>query len=311
MINSFYEKKFLLEDLERVKTLLNVNTFSYNEYKKYGKYSTKPFRTHFGSWTNALAAINCTALKTKRIEPPEIVLRDFSKVDNLQLKNALIGADLHMPYHNTDMLNVLIETGRKLHIKNLVLVGDTFDFKTLYTKAVNSKAPSWIEEQKIAKDILKQMSKYFTIDIVPGNHELRLPKLLQSIEDAEEFYKLLYTNSKIIFHDVHQHLAINDWLHVSHCGNTKIKLAKAERIVNVHRKSLLVFHSHRFAFCVADSGIEVIGEGLHLTRPELHEYTQVQLSDFSQWVEGFWILKDDKIYPYANHKHIGKPLGLL
>ena len=239
------------------------------------------------------------------------MLRDFSKVDNLNLYDALIGADLHMPYHNTDMLNVLIETGKKLHIKRLVLVGDTFDFKTLYTKAINSKAPSWLEEQRIAKSVLEQLSKYFTIDIVPGNHEIRLPKLLQSIEDAEDFYKLLYDNSKIVFHDVHQHIAINNWLHVSHCGNTKTKLAKAERIVNVHRKSLLVFHSHRFAFCVADSGIEVIGEGLHLTRPELHEYTQVQLSDFSHWVEGFWILKDDKIYPYVNHVHIGKPLGLI
>ena len=155
----------LLKDLQKVKKLLNTDTFSYTEYKEYGQFSDKPFRTHFGSWSNALVAINCTALKTKRIESPEIVLRDFSKIDNLQLKDALIGADLHMPYHNTDMLNVLIETGRKLHIKNLVLVGDTFDFKTLYTKAVNSKAPSWIEEQKIAKDILKQMSKYFTIDI--------------------------------------------------------------------------------------------------------------------------------------------------
>ena len=309
-MTDIWTKKFLLKDLKRVKTLLNVDTFSYNEYKKHGKYSTKPFRTHFGSWTNALAAINCIALKAKRIAPSAIVLRDFSKVDNLQLKDALIGADLHMPYHNTDMLNVLIETGRKLRIKNLVLVGDTFDFKTLYTKTVNSKALSWIAEQKIAKDILIQMSKHFIIDIVPGNHELRLSKLLQSIEDAEDFYKLLYANPKIVFHDVHQHIAINDWLHVSHYGNTKIKLAKAERIANVHRKSLLVFHSHRFAFCVADSGIEVIGEGLHLTRPELHEYAQVHLSDFSQWVEGFWILKDDKIYPYVNHEHIGKPLGL-
>ena len=193
-----YTDRTLLEDLQRVKDLLKLDTLSYTEYKKYGKFSDKTFRKHFGSWSSTLMVINCTVLKTRRIEPPAIVLRDFSKVDNLQLKDALIGADLHMPYHNTDMLNVLINTGKKLHIKNLVLVGDTFDFKTLYTKAVNSKAPSWIVEQQIAKDVLMEMSKHFIIDIIPGNHELRLPKLLQSIEDAEGFYKLLYANPKII-----------------------------------------------------------------------------------------------------------------
>lgn len=301
----------LLQDLYDVKHKLKDNNFSYQEYKEAkGKYNIKPFYRVFGSWKTALETIGCEVLKARRIEPPTIVLKDFSKVVNLQLSNVLIAADAHIPYHNTDTLNQLIEAGIKLKIKNLVLVGDTFDFKVLYTKTINSAAPSWVEEQKIAKDVLEKLSKFFTIDIVPGNHEIRLPKLLQSIEDAQGLYNLIYTNPKIVFHDVHQHLAINDWLHVSHSGNSKVKLAKAERIVNVNRKSLLVFHSHRFAFCVADSGIEVIGEGLHLTRPELHEYTQVMLGDFSKWVEGFWILKDNKIYPYVNHEHIGKPLGL-
>lgn len=307
-------KDELLQDLQRVLQKTKLPTISLSMYRQNGgKYSERPFITQFGSWGGALQMLNCKALKARYIEPPALILRDFSKVSNLHLTDCIIGADMHAPYHNTNMLNKVIDAGKKLRIKRLVLVGDTFDFKTLYTKVthnVNSAAMSWVDEQAIAKVVLEQLSKFFVIDIIPGNHEIRLPRLLQSNEDTLGLYNLIYTNPNIVFHDVHQHLAINDWLHVSHAGNSKTKLAKAERIVNVHRKSLLVFHSHRFAFCVADSGIEVIGEGLHLTRPELHEYTYVQLSDFSKWVEGFWILKEDKLYPYVNHERIGKPLGL-
>lgn len=301
----------LLQDLKRVAKEIGHSP-SGSEYRKNGgRYSVKPFITHFLKWGNAIKEIGGEIQRggKKRIERPDIPLEIYNQFFKIEADKVIIFADAHIPYHDVSFFNKVLDTAEKLKIRTCVIAGDFWDFRNLYKKDVQTKGMGWIDElQTVVTDVMNVLLETFdNIYILEGNHEFRLVRFLESRDDAQKLYSLIFNNPKIHI-SKYQYCTINSWLVVQHKANTKVKLSKLEKVVNVNRKSMIVFHSHRFVFGAHDSGIEIMGEGLCVTRPDAHEYASMDLNDNSKWLQGFWLVLYDKIYPYVNHNRIGNIL---
>lgn len=238
------------------------------------------------------------------VEKHDLPVEVYDQFPQIDCEKAIIAFDPHVPYHDVELCNEMIAYAKKNRIKTLIIGGDFIDFKGLYKKEVQHTRIDWTEELEVACKFIEDIAKHFNqIWIIMGNHDWRLVRLLDSNERAGRLYSLIFSNPKVKF-SKYQYCLINNWLYVSHSGNTKTKLSKAERIINVNRKSLLVGHSHRFAFGITDSGQEVVGEGLHLTRPDYHEYASLTLGDYSKWVAGWWVLNGNTVAPYIKHQRV-------
>jgi hypothetical protein len=300
-------KEKLIEDLKRVAEKID-HVPSLSEYKIHGKFSLKPFSTCFGSWSQAIfQTFNEPVGKGGQpsfkhiFGEPEV----YDKFLQIKCDKAMIWFDPHVDFHDTDFHNEAMEVARRLGIKTVVLGGDGLDFKSLYRKETQSSPSDWIQDLKAYENYIETLCNNFDVvyDIM-GNHNWRLARLLGKSEQMTELYELIFKNPKYK-PSQYFYALLNDWLYIVHPDRMrKSKLSLAEELVDHHRKSVITAHSHRFAFGVHDSGIEIIGDGLCMTKPEYHEYHGLKLDTYSAWIQGFWILLDDKIVPYVKHDRI-------
>lgn len=303
-------KEDLLSDLKKIKEKMG----EWPSLKEYiihgGRYSRRPFRTAFGSWSNAITVAGGVVKKTGNppLLAPNLPVEVYDKHFHIYVDKVIIAFDTHIPYHSVDMINEMMEVARQRDIRTLVIGGDVIDFKSLYTKEVQTTKIDWTEEITEACNVLEALCNQFdTIFCIKGNHDNRWTRLLGSDDRVSRLNSLIFKNPKIKFSQ-YQFLNINEDWQILHAGNSKGKLSKIEKIVSITRKSTIVGHCHRFCLGIHDSGKEVLCEGLHLTDPLLHEYKSVVKNDFSEWIQGFWIIEANKVYPYVKHNKIGSSI---
>lgn len=190
----------------------------------------------------------------------------------------------------------------------LILAGDVIDFKRLYTKDVQTEGISWVDEAKEALKVLEFLLENFgKVYWFAGNHDWRLSRKLQSDVDAMKLMKLIYNKDRLKISS-HFYCEVNDWLYANHPERARAnKVSLGEDLCERYLKSVINFHSHRFSFAVHKSGKFVHGDGLHLTIPDAHEYKVKKLGTYDEWVSGWWVVDNNKIWPYVKHDRIRVP----
>lgn len=309
MSRTTISREDLLEDLHKIAKVVG-HPPSLSEYTAAGgEYSSKPFRTNFGSWGAALVEGGYIPQKggggSPFIQEP-INLPSYTNRGEITIKgDAIIGFDLHTPYHDHKLLEKLIQVKHSLGINTLILGGDITEFKSLFFKDGQDAEFSWTEEMKHTKNLMKKLTDVFeTVYWIKGNHDNRLAKLLNSNKQMMEVYEMILDFPNLKMLDTY-YCEVNEWLLINHPTRCrKNKTSFIEELSNRYRKSVVQGHSHRFAFAVSDSGHDVLGEGLHLTEPDLHEYKSRELGTHSEWVGGFWIMRGRTLTPYVQHAHI-------
>jgi len=96
----FVSREECITDLQRVARILGASEVSVSSYREHGKYSEKPFLTHFGSWMSSLAA---AGLDVSENYKPRIT--DEALFENLEVVWQSIGRqptvnDMHPPRSN-------------------------------------------------------------------------------------------------------------------------------------------------------------------------------------------------------------------
>lgn len=299
-------KDELLADILKVKKQLG-HLPAMREYVKLGKYSPKPFQTHCGSWGNALTMLGEQIPKGGRPsfkhigDEPEI----YDKFPRINANKVMIIFDPHVPFHDVELHEEMLRVAKKLKIRTLVIGGDGVDFKSLYRKETQKAVSDWIQDLKIYENYIETLCTNFDVvhDIM-GNHNWRLARMLGKSEQMVSLYDLIFRNPKYK-PSQYFYALLNDWLYIVHPDRMrKVKLSLPEELCDHYRKSVITSHSHRFSWGIHDSGIDIIGDGLCMTKSEYHEYHGVKLDTFSSWVQGFWILMDNKIVPFVKHERI-------
>jgi len=257
-------KEDLQADVERIVTKLG-HTPSLREYKICGgKYSRKPFRKQFGSWSEALRGMGYCPQEGGGDSPvltsPVLVpnYKDRSKIRTVG--DTIIAFDLHSPYHDPEMIIKLLECQKKYNIKTLILGGDTTDFKSLFFKESQDAEFTWTEEMRMTKELLKVLAKHFQeIYWIKGNHDQRLSKFLNSNKEMLALYRLILDVPNLYLLDTF-YCEVNDWLLVNHPTRARRnKTSFIEDLCRRYRKSVLNGHTHRFVFAVDDTGIDDTG----------------------------------------------------
>ena len=302
-------KEELIQDYNSVKEKLGHSP-SLSEYRQAGgKHYEKTFRNHFGTWGNLTIQQGGEIRKggNKRLTEPDLDLIEYTDYIKIHSQNVIIIFDPHIPYHSIKLINECLDVAERLKIDTLIIGGDFLDFKSLYTKEVQQTKIDWIDEIKEAVKVLNVLIAHFKkIYIISGNHDHRLNRFLGQSDKAEKLMSILFNHPQVKY-SKYQYCQLNDKWNIIHEGNTKAKLSKLEKIINVKRLSTMAGHSHRFAFAIHDSGIEIEAEGLHTSEKPLHEYANIRLSDHSEWIQGFWIIKNNQIAHYVKHPLVYNP----
>lgn len=308
MTRTYITREDLLSDLQGVMDKLG-HIPSLREYKICGgKYSRKPFRLHFGSWSNAILAVDRIPQRGGGNSPMLNKIPGIPSYEHrgkIQVGDAIIAFDLHSPYHDPNLVKRMLDFKDRHHIDTLILGGDTTDFKSLFYKEGQDAEFTWTEEMSMTKELMKVFTSEFKhVYWIKGNHDHRVARFLNSNKAMMELYMLIMDYPNLHLLDTF-YCEVNGWLILNHPSRArKNKVSFIEDLCRRYRKSIINAHTHRFVFAVDDSGNDVIGEGLHLTNPDYHEYKSRELGTHSEWVQGFWVLKGKTVMPYVIHEHI-------
>jgi len=109
------------------------------------------------------------------------------KIDFIPEGKYIYICDLHIPYHDDEMLEMVL----KEEAVGVIIGGDVFDAEK-FSPFPSRKKVSFIDEYNIALDIVKALAdRFLMIIIIPGNHDRRLKKLFYStaeLMDMVEFF---------------------------------------------------------------------------------------------------------------------------
>ena len=104
-------------------------------------------------------------------------------------KDWLVLGDLHIPCHNKEKMDSVLEYASKHKLKNLVLNGDIFDFEAIKSYAKSKKMDLYDEVYQGMPDFQEFINEFDHIVYVTGNHEDRAPRYL--MKNADQFEKFL------------------------------------------------------------------------------------------------------------------------
>lgn len=225
-------------------------------------------------------------------------------------EDCIIINDPHCPYHNVPLINEAISIAIRYGIKYCYIGGDTTDFKKLYGKEPQASGFDLRDEMKATRELVSVLLNTFTeIRACMGNHDWRLVRLHQDLEDARWIYNTIVDPSGRFKMQSENYCLLNGWLYVYHpYRQRKAKGSLSEELGDHNQKSNLGAHDHRFYLAIHDNGKEVVAGGLHATDPRYHNYKVDRLDTFSEWVPGFWIVKGKSLFPYTIHPRIWNPL---
>jgi predicted phosphodiesterase len=142
------------------------------------------------------------------------------------LKNTLILADVHLPYHNIPALSEAINYGISKKIDSILLNGDILDCYMLSKFQPDPRERNFAEEILCFQQFIKELKKIFKVPIYYklGNHEERYEKIM--ISRCAEFLGV----------------PAFDFENVLGCKELGIEVIKDQRIVYIGK--LPVFHGH-------------------------------------------------------------------
>lgn len=223
----------------------------------------------------------------------------------------IIVADVHVPAVDWELAELILETGRKLKIRELDLVGDLFcqDMFSRHPKIV--LGPSFRDERGEAKRIMAYWMQHFTsVRFCRGNHDERILNAMDAQITMEELRDLVAPDGKRhqIQPSVHIKMYVNSttsgmWCLMHQREYSKYPLRVACDYASELQMNVVCCHQHHNAigsykgFTVADCGC--------LADASQTAYVELGISRLPPWQPGFLVMHKGKLIPYNKHGHYG------
>lgn len=213
------------------------------------------------------------------------------------MKKVLVLSDLHVPFHDADLLTAIMKYCRDLKPDEVILNGDLVDF---YSVSRFDKSPHRAEDLQYELDCVAEVLEKIRkanpkaiIRYIMGNHEERLKRFLGSRAKA------LYNLNCLKFHRLIRADEFNIKL-VDYCyyPSPKFVITHGNRYGEHPAKNLLMKdfigfsglsgHAHRRDFSVRTSPNKMFFWNVsgHLADQSALEYAK-----HHRWVQGFAVLK--------------------
>src|SRR5215469_14666991 len=91
----------------------------------------------------------------------------------------LIFGDLHIPYHEPEVVRAVLNEGKRYNVKGIIILGDLLDYHEISTFDKDPTMPRYREERQIGLQFLDYLRYRFpksTIIFKEGNHDERLSR---------------------------------------------------------------------------------------------------------------------------------------
>lgn len=214
--------------------------------------------------------------------------------------DALVLADLHVPYHDGPWLNRCVDLALHWRVPNLVLAGDILDLSALKSFAPFFRAeegeevPDLESEFEDAGRIFDSFAAFERTLYISGGHELRLLRTLDRPLAVARFAKL-FTDLPQLEMSAYHKCEIGGGWHVSHPKNMSVIPARVPFfLIRKVRKNVAIGHDHVWGMVQDESGKNVAVSIGVCCDPKRLDYVALQNSTRPAVCQGALIIKRNK-----------------
>lgn len=248
-----------------------------------------------------------------RPAPPQVQPGGQPPLDKevrMQDTSALVVSDLHVPYHNADLLNRAVDLVNRRYpsVKAVVIAGDLFDFSSISRHPKDGREAAINEELQTAGEVLRTLLRPFErAYILPGNHDERLAKKLEAhvpmrflvdgcLAGNRPPCEIITTEYDYVYMD-HPDPA-RQWVigHPSHYSGQGGKTPSG--IADLEGRNVITGHNHVIGLAQSPSGKWIGLDIGHMTDPRKHLYVRRRLTKYHRWSAGFAIIVDGYATPF-------------
>ena len=227
----------------------------------------------------------------------------------------MIIGDVHLPTTRYGIADLVARVAQK-HLKRpriLTIAGDLFNFDRFSPFSAVIQAPSWECELLAAKALIKRWLETFDqIEMISGNHDRRLQKVLAGEMSEETFSGLIYGNSDKFRLSNYGWCTIRSggvsW-RVTHPKNYSInQLVTADTLASKFQSNIISFHEHHLSMGWDRYKNFIIVNGGSLADERQIPYMTLDDNKASRSAPGFVMLKNGTPYlfgepPFTDYSH--------
>lgn len=201
----------------------------------------------------------------------------------------IVGADVHVPGHSESWLKALIEYAQAYKIKTLLLAGDFWNLDALSRFELKDSELDLKKEISEGKAVLERLAKQFTVYMVCGNHDKRLPLALRGA--------INFRDAMSVFLEKRVHVTDRDHLYLN-SGDRKFRICHPDMYSQIKGKivstlaqdlqeNVMAGHPHYFSIQTNKTG-KYLGIDLPcLCEPDMFQYKTKNTTTCPQWNNGF------------------------
>ena len=178
----------------------------------------------------------------------------------VRLEPVLIVSDLHAPYHSKAGWNLLLQVGKALKPKTIVIIGDFADFYSVSDHDKSAERANRMDDElESVEKCLDQLDALGASDkiFVEGNHENRLQRYLMKnpalarVVSTEKLLNLKKRGWEFVPYKRHIRRGAIHYTHdVGVCGRNAVY-----RALETYQHSIVSGHTHRLAYVVEGSAV--------------------------------------------------------
>lgn len=242
----------------------------------------------------------------------------FNRPPRIEHKSVLAIGDCQIPFHDHAWINQCKKLAFAHGIKTSLWAGDIVDFNSLSIFIAKNQD---VEEELIeCEEHLGELAAGFTdIIYLPGNHELRLQRLMREWLSMDRICKLLNLPKQVHGFDYSFCEVGTNWL-IEHPKNYSVIAGRiAATLAEKYRKNIAIFHDHQCGeMKTRDSRFVGMSVGMcadldrldyastiHSTNPKMmqgalllrwdgHQYFPHHLTEETDWDFEMWFAKKGK-----------------
>ena len=221
----------------------------------------------------------------------------------------LICGDLQLPFVDVGLCEELTKTARRLHVRQLLIVGDVFDFERLGPYAAVAPEPDVIAEGRLARAVMDEWLRWFQdVRVLTGNHDIRLAKALEGAVETEDICGMLASrlgDSDRVHWSVYGYALIDSpsgtWRATHPRNYSRLPLAVAGQLATRHRTHVITFHEHQTGIAFDRSGQSIIVNCGCMADPTKLAYRMLSDSTHPEQTQSYAALVEGHVRLYSPH----------
>lgn len=218
-----------------------------------------------------------------------------------EANDCIVASDFHVPGENKAAIRQMMEYAREHKIKTLIINGDFWNNDAV--SAWELKDPN----MKLSKEIqqgcrlMRMLLQHFTVHLVCGNHDVRMPRALNHTISYVEWMTTLFPEemNDTLFVTNFDHLYLKSGgktFRICHPSlYSKIKGRVVSLLSQDIHENVIMGHQHFLSLSSNSTGHFVCVDGGCMCDTKAFLYKKATTSRFPAWENGFIHVRDGKI----------------